>query len=114
VLAAHEGLCHELAVVSRSTPNVHPSGYWRFLSFPTHIRKIIRERIEMLPMTRCCGFASGASCVEWVYGKAKLMRRELAMALAGLVQEGYLVEGTAIEVAGCYLQENPMRIYGGG
>ena len=66
----------------------------------------------MLPMTRCCGFFSDAYCVEWVYGKSKLARRELAFALAQLVEEGYLAEGTAIEVARHYLSENPRRIYG--
>lgn len=112
ILAAHEGLSHELAIVSRSAPNVCLSGYWRHLAFPTHIRKIIRERIEMLPMTRCCGLVSGASCIEWVYARTTLLRRELSVTLAGLVREECLDQGAAIEIARHYLQENPRRIYG--
>ncbi len=111
ILAAHEGLCHEFAIVSRSTPNVYLSGYWRHLAFPTHIRKIIRERIEMLPMTHCCGLVSAASCIEWVYARTTLLRRELSIVLAALVREECLSEGAAIEIARHYLQDNPRRIY---
>ena len=112
VMAANETLCHELAVVSRNLRNVYLSGYWWYLAFPTHIRRMIRERVEMLPMTRSCGFFSDARCVEWLYAKSKLIRRELAFALADLVREGYLTEAAAIETAQYYLAGNPKRIYG--
>ena len=112
VFTSNDTICHELAVIARNYPNVFLSGHWWYLEFPTHIRKMLRERIEMLPMTKCCGFFSDARCVEWVYGRVRLIRRELAFALADLVREGYLSEGAAVEVAGHYLAENPKRIYG--
>lgn len=111
VIAANETLAHELAVISRNYRNVYLSGYWMYLMFPTHIRKMIRERVEMLPMTKSCGFLSDATCVEWVYGKSKLIRRELAFALSQMVSEGYISRETAVQVARYYLYENPKRIY---
>jgi len=114
VLSASEQLNHELAVVARLLPNVYLSGCWWYQVFPERARSMIRERAQMLPMTKSCGFLSDAYCVEWVYGKARLTRRELAFALSGMVQEGYLSMGAAVETATCYLDTNPMRIYGIG
>ena len=111
VITANETLAHELAVISRNYRNVYLSGYWMYLMFPTHIRKMIRERVEMLPMTKSCGFLSDATCVEWVYGKSKLIRRELAFALSQMISEGYITRETALQVARYYLYENPKRIY---
>ncbi len=112
VFTASEQLNHELAVVSRLFPNVYLSGYWWYQMFPERIRSMVRERAQMLPMTKSCGFFSDAYCVEWVYGKAKLARREIAFALTQMVQEGYLSMGAAVETARCYLETNPRRIYG--
>ncbi len=111
VFTSNDTVCHELAVVARNFRNVLLSGAWWYLEFPTHIRKMLRERIEMLPMTKCCGLFSDAWCVEWVYGRAKLIRWELAFALADLVREGYLSQGAAVDVATHYLAENPKRAY---
>ena len=111
VFTANETLAHELAVISRNYRNVYLSGYWMYLMFPTHIRKLIRERVEMLPMTKSCGFFSDAASGEWVYGKSKLIRRELAFALTQMISEGYITRETALSVARYYLYENPKRIY---
>lgn len=111
LFTASEQLNHELTVIARLYPNVNLSGYWWYQMLPERIRPIVRERVQMLPMTKSCGFFSDAPCVEWIYGEAKLARREIAFALAGLVQDGYLTMGTAVETARCYLQGNPERIY---
>ena len=110
-LCAHDALARELAVLSRGFRNVFLSGSWMYLAFPSRMRQAIRERVEMLPMTKCCGLASDAESVEWVYAQAKLVRRETAFALAQLVDEGYLTRGTAIDFARNYLLDNPKRIY---
>ncbi|MDH7601461.1 MAG: hypothetical protein QHI38_04860 [Armatimonadota bacterium] len=111
VLVSHAVLAGELAVVARSCPNVVLSGAWWYLAFPSSIRRVLRERIEMLPMTKCCGFFSDAQCVEWIYGRAKLFRKELAVVLSQLASEGYLSRDDALKLAHCYLHENPKRVY---
>ncbi len=111
VLVSHTVLAEELAVVARSCPNVVLSGAWWYLAFPNAIRKVLRQRVEMLPMTKCCGFFSDAQCVEWIYGRAKLFRRELSITLSQLVFEGYLSHQTALQLAQHYLLENPKRVY---
>jgi glucuronate isomerase len=112
ITTSNETLAHELAVLARNYRNVFVSGYWWYLMFPSSIRKLIRERVEMLPMTKSCGFFSDAYCVEWVYGKSRLARREMAFALASLVNDGYLSQSDASAVARHYLLENPKALYG--
>lgn len=111
VFAADETLGRELAVVARNYANVYLSGHWCYGAFPTRMRNSIRERIEMLPMGKSCGFLSDAGCVEWVYAMAVLTRRELALALSQMVDEGYLSRSCAGEAARSYLLENPKRLY---
>lgn len=111
LILANETLAHEFAVLSRQFRNVFLSGAGPFLAYPSVVRKVIRERIEMLPMTKCCALASGAEQMEWVYARAALIRRELAFVLTQMVDEGYLTRQTALEVARHCLLENPKRIY---
>jgi glucuronate isomerase len=68
ILLANTVHSQELAVIAGSYPNVYASGYGSFSSSPTHISRMLRERIEMLPMTRSCALFSAAPNAEWVYG----------------------------------------------
>ena len=111
MIPANRTLAGEFAAAARNYSNVCVSGAWSFTAFPAHIRDMLRERIEMLPMNRSCALTSGANCAEWVYAGAVRCRRELAMVLADMVNEQYITRGGAIEVARCYLSENPKRIY---
>jgi len=111
VFSASEQINHELAVIARLYPNVYVSGYWWHQMFPERIRSMVRERVQMLPMTKSCGFFSDARCVEWLYGRAKLARWEITYALTELVEQHYIEEGTAVRTARCYLQGNPVQIY---
>ena len=112
VFSASEQFNHELAVIARLYPNVYASGYWWYQMFPERIRSMVRERVQMLPMTKSCGFFSDARCVEWLYSRAKLARWEITYALTEMVEQHYIEEGPAVRTARCYLQENPARIYG--
>ncbi len=111
VIVANETIAHEFAVLSRQFRNVFLSGAPSFLAFPSAMRKVIRERIEMLPMTKCCALASGAQSIEWVCARSALVRRELAFVLGQMIDEGYLTRETALDVARHYLIENHTRIY---
>jgi glucuronate isomerase len=111
VFVSDATICHELLVLARNYANVLLSGAWWYLQFPSSIRRILRDRIEMLPMTKSCTFISDAHCVEWVYGRARLVRKELALTLSQLVSEGYLSFETSLEIARNYLQDNPKRVY---
>lgn len=114
VAVGSETLAHQFAVAARAFPNVCVSGCWWSLMFPSHMRKNLRERIEMLPITRANALWSAAGCVEWVYATTRLVRRELAFVLWRMVSEGYLSEAAAVSTARSYLHDNPLRIYAVG
>jgi len=112
IIPATEESAREFAVLGAAYRNVFVSGQWFHAGVPSTIRRILRERIAILPQTKSCAFFSDAPCVEWVYAGCRLIRRELALALAKMVTESYLTEGQALEVARYWLYENPKRMYG--
>ena len=66
----------------------------------------------MLPTNKQIGFFSDAYCADWLYAKSKLVRMELAKALANRVERGqYTLEG-AVEIAKKLLQETPKHLLG--
>ena len=46
------------------------------------MRQLMAERLDMLPLNKQVGFFSDAYCVEWVYGKARMVQKQLARVLA--------------------------------
>lgn len=111
VIISNPVLMSEMVIASRAYRNVCISGCGPFMMFPGKLRGSIRERIEMLPVDKMNVFASASTSVEWVYARCRLVRRELAFALADMVREGYLNTGAAVDIARAYLYENPRRIY---
>ncbi len=102
---------HELASYAKMHPNVSVAGYWWYALNPSVIRRMLRERIELLPANKIQGFFSDAYCVEWSYGKVQLVRRQIAHVLADMVEEGYLEEEQAVDLAADLLDRNPGRLY---
>ena len=63
-------------------------------------------------MYRQIGFFSDAYCVEWLYTKSKLVRMELAKALADRIARGQYTLDGAVETAMKLLHETPRRLLG--
>jgi glucuronate isomerase len=102
---------HELAVVAKNYPNVSVSGYWWYNLSPTIIREILRERLQILPANKMNGFFSDAYVAEWSYGKACLIRSQMAHVLADMVDEGFYSMDVARELAADLLERNPTDLY---
>ena len=81
---ANQSLC----TLCRELPNLSLAGYWWHNFFPTTIRQVLEERLDMLPLNRQIGFFSDAYCVEWTYAKAQLVREQFAQVLAQKVAQG--------------------------
>lgn len=93
---ANQSLC----TLCRELPNLSLAGYWWHNFFPSVIKRVIEERLDMLPINRQVGFFSDAYCVEWVYGKAMLVRKMMASVLAERVELGQFSLEEATTVAG--------------
>ena len=105
---ANQSLC----TLARELPNFSLAGYWWHNFFPDVIRQIIAERLDMLPVNKQIGFFSDAYCVEWTYGKAVLVRKQLARVLAEKVEQGQYTRDDALAIAKAILFETPQTLLG--
>ncbi len=111
VILANPVQSHELAAYAKMHPNVWVAGYWWYALYPSVIRRMLRERLEMLPGNKINGFFSDAYCVEWSYAKVQIVRRQIAEVLSDMVEEGYLEEEQAVTLAEQLLNHNPGHLY---
>lgn len=100
---ANQSLC----TLCRELPNFSLAGYWWHNFFPSIIRQIMEERLDMLPINKQVGFFSDAYCAEWAYAKMILVRKQLAEVLAKKVEQGQYTQQDAIAIARGILFESP-------
>jgi glucuronate isomerase len=105
---ANQSFC----TLARELPNFSLAGYWWHNFFPTSIRQIIAERLEMMPVNKQVGFFSDAYCVEWVYGKALLVRKQMAQVFAEKIVQGQYTRDEALSIAKSILFETPQTLLG--
>ncbi len=101
-----------LCTLCRELPNLSLAGYWWLNFFPSAMRQIMEERLDMLPTNKQVGFFSDAYCVDWTYAKAKMVRNQLAMVLAQKIQQGQYTRNDALEIAKAILYETPYELLG--
>jgi hypothetical protein len=105
---ANQAFC----TLARELPNFSLAGYWWHNFFPDVIRQVIAERFDMLPLNKQVGFFSDAYCVEWTYGKALLVRKQLARVLADKIEQGQYSRDDALAIARAILYETPQTLLG--
>ena len=108
-LHANQSLC----TMCSELPNLSLAGYWWHNFFPGTIRRVIEERLDMLPVNKQIGFFSDAYCVEWAYAKAVIVKQALAEVLARKVEQGQYDEELATGIAGDILYNTPAEMFGG-
>ena len=105
-------LAHELAVTGKLFPNCILSGHWWYTFYPSLIKRILRERLEVIPYVKLNGLFTDAYYVEWCIAKVCLYKQALAEVLTELVLEGFISEEVALEIAQGLLWDNPRRNFG--
>jgi glucuronate isomerase len=103
---ANQSLC----TLARELPNFSLAGYWWHNFFPDVMRQIMSERLDMLPANKQVGFFSDAYCLEWTYGKAILVRRQLARALAARIEQGQYSLDEAVKIAETIYYHTPQEL----
>ena len=96
----------------RELPNLSLAGFWWHNLFPGIVRKVMRDRLDMVALNRQVGFFSDAYCVEWSYAKAAIVRRQLAAVLADKVAQGQYTVDEALGIARAILFETPQSLNG--
>ena len=92
---ANQAIC----TLCRELPNLSVAGYWWHNFFPSIMRRVMEERLDMLPVNKQIGFFSDAYCVEWAYAKALIVKGELAKVLAVKVEDGQYDVDMAVDIA---------------
>ncbi len=105
---ANQSFC----TLARELPNFSLAGYWWHSFFPDMIRQVMVERLDMVPVNKQVGFFSDAYCVEWVYGKALLVRKQMARVLAQKIEQGQYTRDSALAIAKSILYETPQTLLG--
>lgn len=101
-----------LCTMCRELPNFSLAGYWWHNFFPTAIRHVLAERLDMVPHNKQVGFFSDAYSVEWAYAKAVIVRKQMAQVLAEKVAQGQYSMDDAVHVARQILFETPQDLLG--
>ena len=70
------------------------------------------ERLDMVPLNKQIGFFSDAYCVDWTYGKAILVRKQLARVLADKIEQAQYTRDDALAIARAILYESPQSLLG--
>lgn len=101
-----------LCTLCRELPNLSLAAFWWHNFFPSTIERVFAERLDMVPLNRQVGFFSDAYCVEWVYGKAQLVRRMMAKVLAERVEMGQMGRDEAVAIAGTLVYDSTRELLG--
>ena len=99
-----------LCTLARELPNVSLSAYWWHNFFPSSMRQIIAQRLDMLPANKQVGFFSDAYCVDWAYAKAEIVRRQLAYVFSEKISQGQYTFDGALEIAERIVYKTPQEL----
>lgn len=105
-MQANQSIC----TLCRELPNLSVAGYWWHNFFPSYIRRVMEERLDMLPVNKQVGFFSDAYCIEWAYAKSIIVRQELSRVLVDKVKYGYYNEDMAVGIALDILYNTPQTL----
>lgn len=99
IYSASEHQDQAFCTLVRELPNVSIAGYWWHCFFPAKIRRMITDRLDMLPTNKQSAFFSDAYCMDWTYGKAYIVKKQLASVLAEKIEDGQYTYETAMQIA---------------
>jgi len=101
-----------VCTLARELPNVSVAGYWWHNFFPAFMQRVIGERLDMVAANKQLGFFSDAYCVDWMYAKSVIVRKQLAEVLAAKIDQGQYTFEAAIRIAMQILNETPQTLLG--
>ena len=101
----------EGAVLAKTFTNVYLDMSWIHIISPIGTRYALKEWLRMVPYNKIIGFGDDLQHVETVYGHLKMARQNAAIVLAEMIQEGFISESVALDVAQAIFYDNPAHVY---
>ena len=102
----------EYIALAKHYRNVYIDLCWAWIVSPLASQDFLREFLLAAPANKILCFGGDYSTVENVAGHAALARRGLTLALEGLVRDGWLSTGEAIELVPPLMQGNAQELFG--
>jgi predicted TIM-barrel fold metal-dependent hydrolase len=101
----------EMAVLAKMFPNVYADLCWIHAVSPEASARILSEWIEVIPSNKILAVGGDSNYAEGAYGHCQIARRVAHEVLARKVEEGYLREPEAFELATRILRENARALF---
>jgi predicted TIM-barrel fold metal-dependent hydrolase len=102
----------DLLFLGKNYPNVSLNCCWLHIIDPLYARQLLERAVLTLPHTKIHGFGGDYGDVpEFVAGHLQIARENIAAALADLVEDGWLEEEDAVNLAAGWLFNNPNRFF---
>jgi predicted TIM-barrel fold metal-dependent hydrolase len=101
----------EAGVLAKTFPNVYLNLSWIHIVSPIGVRSALREWLRMVPTNKIIAFGDDVYYPEMVYGHLKIARQNVARILAEMVEEAFITEETALDVAHALFYDNPKSLY---
>jgi glucuronate isomerase len=91
---ANQSMC----TLAREIPNLSLTGIWWHNFYPSIMRTVLEQRLDMLPLNKQIGFFSDAYVVEWAYAKAYIIRKQFAEVLTSKIKHGQYTLAEAMDI----------------
>lgn len=101
----------ELIALAKHFPNAIIDMCWSWSINPRHAAEFVRRAIHGLPLNKLFVFGGDCYWPTEVVGFATQARRWLAYALQGEINEGFLTEAQAIQIATRLMQSNQRAVF---
>ncbi len=101
-----------LGNIVKNFPNAFANLCWCHIISPQMTVRTLDEWLDLVPVNKIIGFGGDYSnVVEKVYGHLIMCRENLARVLAGRIERGLMSFDEAEWLLGCFLVDNPTRLY---
>lgn len=104
----------EIGMMAKHFNNIWLNMAWMYVISMEASRQSLSEWLDLVPAYRILGFGSDVTYPEFVYGHLLMARSCLADVLATKVQQDFLSEEAARDLAGMLLHDNGAELYGLG
>ncbi|HUU70566.1 MAG TPA: hypothetical protein VM186_13640 [Planctomycetota bacterium] len=90
--------------------NVSLGSFWWQTFYPSVMHAAWHRRLDMVPVSRLCGFFSDGYSVDYIYGRLRLSQRVLANVLAERIDRGFGTRQQALDIARHVMLETPRKL----
>ena len=101
----------EAAILAKTFASVYLNMSWIHIISPIGARAGLKEWLRMVPNNKIIAFGDDLKYVETVFGHVKMARENVAFVLAEMIEEGFVSESLALDVAQAVFYDNPARLY---